>query len=97
MGVRSSSDMSKRQPGLTHPTSAHHRPYDEEDERWAYGVYTREQVVAVGREVAEQGYSLLYDVDGLTVAIPQFHLLSELEGKLIDEADGRLHLGINRH
>ena len=68
------------------------RKEGEVGEHWLYGTYSADKVVTAAREVELHGYALLYEVEGITVAIPQFHLLSELEGMHIDEEDGRLVL-----
>ena len=66
------------------------RKDEDDDEHWGYGTYSARKVAAIAAEVEQRGHTLLFDIDGITVAIPQFHLLSELEEKLIDEANGRL-------
>ena len=64
----------------------------EVEKYWLYGTYSADKVATVAHEVELHGHTLLYEVDGITVAVPQFHLLSELEGTHIDEENGRLVL-----
>jgi hypothetical protein len=52
-------------------------------DRWSYGAYGPENLRFVEPELAKHGHPLLYELDWLVVAIPQFHLLPELEGKLL--------------
>ena len=53
------------------------------DGRWSYGAYAPKNIEVVGSELARLGHELLYLVDGLVVAIPQFQFLPELSGKLL--------------
>lgn len=52
-------------------------------EYWSYGAYGPENLQTLGPEFNRLGHVLLYQVSGLTVAIPQTHLLRELEGKTL--------------
>jgi hypothetical protein len=63
---------------------------DESEEHWGYGSYSPEQIEKVAPEYEEQGHSLLYDLDGITIVFSQVQLLEELEGKTIDINKGRL-------
>jgi hypothetical protein len=53
------------------------------DGQWTYGAYGPENIKVVGAELARLGHALLYLVDGIVVAIPQFQFLPELSGKLL--------------
>ena len=59
-------------------------------ETWFYGTYGKDKVSRIAHEVEQHGHALLYEIDGVTVAIPQFHLMSELLGMIIDVEKGRL-------
>jgi hypothetical protein len=48
---------------------------------WYFGAYAPENIEAVGSELAHQGHPLLYCIGDMTVAIPQFDLVPELNGK----------------
>lgn len=62
-------------------------------ERWSYGAYGPQNLQALGPEYERRGVPLLYRVSNLMVAIPQDHLLKELEGKiLVRRSDGRMEL-----
>jgi hypothetical protein len=62
-------------------------------ERWSYGAYGPQNLQALGPEYERRGVPLLYFVSKLMVAIPQDHLLKELEGKTLGRsADGSLEL-----
>lgn len=63
----------------------------EEHEHWMYGFYTADQVEVAAPEIEELGHALLYDLDGLVVVCPQFHLLHELEGKILNVANGTIY------
>ena len=52
-------------------------------ERWTYGAYGPENIKAVEPSLLERGKPLLYSVDGMVAAIPQFQLVHELEGKTL--------------
>ncbi|MDH5578261.1 MAG: hypothetical protein OEZ09_07350 [Betaproteobacteria bacterium] len=52
--------------------------------RWTYGAYGPDNIAHVAPDVERCGYALLYAVEDLTVAIPQFQYLAELEGKMFD-------------
>ena len=59
------------------------RTNQETEERWGYGAYAPRNIEVVAPELEQRGHSLLYSFDGLTVAIPQFHLIPELIGKTL--------------
>lgn len=52
--------------------------------RWSYGAYGPDNIAHVAPELESHGHALLYAVEELAVAIPQFQYLSELEGKTLD-------------
>ena len=62
----------------------------ESEEHWGYGAYTTEQIEKAAPEIEGLGHTLLYNLDGLTVACAQFHLLNELNEKTIDIENGKL-------
>ena len=53
------------------------------EEQWSYGAYGPSNLQALGPEYERRGVPLLYQVSDLMVAIPQDHLLKELEGKTL--------------
>jgi hypothetical protein len=53
------------------------------DARWTHGAYGPENVKQVEADLNKMGRPLLYLVDGLIVAIPQFQFLEELSGKML--------------
>lgn len=55
----------------------------ESEDRWGYGAYAPKNLEVIGPELERLGHPLLYSVDSLTVAIPQFHLIPELVGKTL--------------
>jgi hypothetical protein len=57
-------------------------------ERWSYGAYGPQNLQALGPEYERRGVPLLYRVSDLMVAIPQDHLLKELEGKILARSTG---------
>jgi hypothetical protein len=58
--------------------------------RWSYGAYAPANLEALGPEFDRLGYPLLYLVDGLLVAIPQYQFVSEIEGKTLGLGKGGL-------
>ena len=54
---------------------------DDPVERRMYGAYGPENIRALEPNLRELGKPLLYSIDGMTVAIPQFQFIHELEGK----------------
>ena len=69
----------------------------EPEHRWGWGIYGPENIEGLTPEFARLGYPLLYEVDGLTVAIPQFHLLSELQGNTLTLEGHRLVVSPRTH
>lgn len=65
---------------------------EETEEKWIYGAYGPENIEKLVPEFRSQGYELLYDIDGLTVAVYQPRLISELGGKTLDSGGDRLIL-----
>jgi len=61
-------------------------------ERWVYGAYGPENIASVEPWLRERGHPLLYSVDGLIAAIPQFQYVHELEGKTLGLGVGGLAL-----
>src|SRR5262245_28689533 len=60
--------------------------------RWTYGAYGPDNIAHVAQEVERHGYALLYAVEDLTVAIPQFQYLPLLPGKMFKLGDKELLL-----
>jgi hypothetical protein len=54
---------------------------DDSTQRWTYGAYGPENIKTVEALLLERGKPLLYSVDGMVAAIPQFEFVHELEGK----------------
>ncbi len=52
-------------------------------ERWSYDAYRPEQIRSIGEKLLAHGKALVHRVDGLNVAIPQFHRSPELVGKTL--------------
>jgi len=50
---------------------------------WRYNYYDDWNIPKVTEMLAPLGRPLLYDCDGLTIALPQFQLIPELEGKTL--------------
>jgi hypothetical protein len=59
------------------------RTSGESEDRWMWGIYGPDNIESLTSDLARLGHSLLYEFSGLTVAIPQFHLLPELIGKTL--------------
>ena len=53
------------------------------EHRWTFAAYGPENLEGLRPMYNEVGQPLLYEVDGLVAAIPQYHLVAELEGKTI--------------
>lgn len=51
------------------------------EERWTYGTYEPENIRAVEPALLSVGHCLLYELDGMIVAIPQFDKLDEIIDK----------------
>ena len=68
------------------------RASGELEDRWSWGIYGPDNVNYLVPTLADLGHSLLYELDGLTVAIPQFHLVPDLVGGALDVRDGGLVL-----
>ena len=68
---------------------------DEHELRWTCGAYAPDNIAHVAPEVERCGYALLYEVEDLTVAIPQFQYLPLLKGKMFDLRQRELVL-VNR-
>ena len=52
-------------------------------DEWMYNYYDDGNIPKVEEMLREHNQPLLYECDGLTVAIPQFHLVPELTGKML--------------
>jgi hypothetical protein len=61
-------------------------------ERWSLVAYSTEQVRTMEAEYLAFGAQLIFDLDGISVALPQLHLRRQLEGKAFDIIDGELRL-----
>ena len=66
------------------------RTLPETDDKWTYGAYGPDNLKALAPDLDRLGKPLLYAVDGLSVAIPQYHLVHELEGKVLELGEGCL-------
>ena len=66
------------------------RNADEPDAHWSWGIYAPKNVRGLRINCALAGRRLIHDIDGLKVAIPQFHLLRELRGRALVRAGQRL-------
>jgi hypothetical protein len=56
---------------------------DDAGSRWSYSVLTPERVHALAAVMAARGHSLLYSLDGVTVAISNVAHAKELEGAVL--------------
>jgi hypothetical protein len=52
--------------------------------RWSYAVLTPERVQALRAPMEARGHTLLYDLDGIAVAISNVAHARELDGQLLD-------------
>lgn len=68
---------------------------NESEMRWTVGAYAPTNIEHVAPEVERCGYALLYQVEDLTVAIPQFQYLPLLKGKMVD-LNGREFVVVSR-
>ena len=66
---------------------------DDAGARWSYSVLTPERVHALNALMATRGHSLLYSLDGVTVAISNVAHAKELEGVVL-ELDGPGYLSV---
>jgi hypothetical protein len=55
-------------------------------DEWMYNAYGPDNISGLEPRMIELGKPLLYDCDGLTVAIPQFQFIHELEGRTLGAA-----------
>jgi len=62
------------------------KTHDERDARWAYAVYDADRIEALRATLESRGLRLLYELDGLRVAISNARHASELDGKVLDRA-----------
>ena len=65
-------------------TLLRNRPVVPTGEEWYFGTYTSENVDALTPEYEAKGTPLLYSIENLIFAIPQFEVVDELRGKLLD-------------
>jgi len=54
------------------------------DGKWSIGAYYQENIDGLRPLYQEKGWPLLYACDGLTLAIPQYQVLSTLRGRTLD-------------
>jgi hypothetical protein len=62
------------------------KTHDEPDARWAYAVYDADRIEALRANLESRGLRLLYELDGLRVAISNPRHASELDGKVLERA-----------
>jgi len=72
--------------GLLHSIDKDGRDY------WSCIVYSPENIASMENDYGRFGGSVLRDVAGLVLAIPQLQRLNELKGALLDVEAGRLVL-----
>jgi len=65
------------------------------DEKWYAEVYNQTNIDGLAPKLASLGKPLIYMLDGLEFAIPQFNFLHELSGKTIDYKDRSIFLEEN--
>ena len=53
----------------------------ETEEKWIFGHYEPENIKSLEPQLAREGQCLLYELDSMIVAIPQFDRLDEIIGK----------------
>ena len=54
---------------------------DRSEEKWIIGTYGPENIRSLERDLSTMGHCLLYELDKMIVAIPQFHKLDEIIDK----------------
>src|SRR2546423_9311170 len=59
------------------------RSLGESEDRWGWGIYGPDNIKFLKPNLALRGHTLLYEVDGLMVAIPQSNFVRELDGKTL--------------
>jgi hypothetical protein len=64
--------------------------------RWLYAVYSGERIKPMQAALAKHGVPLLYDLDGLTVAVSNSNDVKGLDGAVID-LDGPGYLLVRPH
>jgi len=57
------------------------RAGESSEEKWGFGTYEPENIRSLERHLAGLGHCLLYELDRMVVAIPQFDKLDEIIGK----------------
>jgi hypothetical protein len=57
---------------------------DPSGSRWSYAVMTPERVQALDAAMQARGHSLLYEIDGVTVAISNAAQVKALDGLMLD-------------
>lgn len=65
-------------------TLLRNRPANPTGEEWDFGTYTATQIDSLTPEYEAKGKPLLYSIDELVFVIPQFDVVDELRGKLLD-------------
>lgn len=67
-------------------------PYREAPPRWYFGVYTRDQIEQVSRDFRKIDRPLVYAAMGVSLCIPQAHLVDQLQGRTLDVQDGQVSI-----
>ena len=52
-------------------------------DEWMYNYYDNSNIPVVEQMVGEHGHPLLYEAGGFTICVPQFHLVPELQGRVL--------------
>jgi hypothetical protein len=55
----------------------------ETNSKWTYGAYGSDNIKTLAPMLEKIGEVLLYEIDNLIIACPQYDQISELEGKII--------------
>jgi hypothetical protein len=61
---------------------------DKKRYHWEFQVYPKAQAQALERDYLTRGMPILYEVDGITLCIPQLQLLDQLKGRTLDVEGG---------
>jgi hypothetical protein len=64
---------------------------------WRYNAYAPDNISGLAPGLFLLGRPLIYDCDGFLVAIPQYKLLGELEGKLLGVEGPNKLVTLGRH
>jgi hypothetical protein len=61
---------------------------DKKPYHWQFQVYPKAQAQALDRDLRARGMPFLYEVEGITLGIPQQQLIDQLKGRTLDVEGG---------